>query len=149
MSIQKTITLEDIEASKKMDMEIKNIKILVVEDIAINQLLMKALLYDFGFECDIAANGKLAIEKLQCKSYDIILMDIQMPVMNGFEATEYIRITMNSKIPIIALTADVSSVDLAICKASGMNDYISKPIDKQLLLRRIVELVKEASFYNL
>ena len=131
-----------------MDMEIKDIKILVVEDVAINQLLMKTLLYGFGFECDMAANGKLAIEMLQCKSYDIILMDIQMPVMNGFEATEYIRTTMNSKIPIIALTADVISVDLAICKASGMNDYIPKPIDKQLLLSSIVELVKKTSFYK-
>ncbi|HXB40767.1 MAG TPA: ATP-binding protein [Bacteroidia bacterium] len=127
----------------ELDTEIKNIKILVVEDIALNQLLMKTLLDDFGFERDIAANGKIAIEKLQTKSYDIILMDLQMPEMNGFEATEYIRNTMNSKIPIIALTADVTTVDLAKCKAVGMNDYIAKPVDERLLYSKIISLVKK------
>jgi CheY-like chemotaxis protein len=63
----------------------------------------------------IAENGKIAVEKLQNNSYDVILMDLQMPEMNGFEATEYIRTTMNSDIPIIALTADVTTVDLAKC----------------------------------
>jgi CheY-like chemotaxis protein len=74
---------------------------------------------DFGFERDIAENGKIAVEKMQSNSYDVILMDLQMPEMNGFEATEYIRTTMNSKIPIIALTADVTTVDLAKCKSVG------------------------------
>jgi CheY-like chemotaxis protein len=116
---------------------------LVVEDIALNQLLMKTLLDDFGFARDIAANGKIAIEKLESKEYDIILMDLQMPEMNGFEATDYIRNKLNSKIPIIALTADVTTVDLAKCKAVGMNDYISKPIDERLLYSKIVGLVKK------
>ena len=115
----------------------------MVEDIALNQLLMKTLLDDFGFERDIASNGKIAIEKLQAKSYDIILMDLQMPEMNGFEATEYIRKKMNSKIPIIALTADVTTVDLAKCKAVGMNDYIAKPVDERVLYGKIVGLVKK------
>ena len=129
-----------------MDKEIKNIKVLVVEDIALNQLLMKTLLDDFGFECDIAENGKIAIEKLKAKSYDIILMDLQMPEMNGFEATEYIRNKMNSNIPIIALTADVTTVDLAKCKAVGMNDYIAKPVDERLLYSKMVGLVKIIGF---
>ena len=127
----------------KLDTEIKNIKVLVVEDIALNQLLMKTLLDDFGFENDIAANGKIAIEKLQAKSYDIVLMDLQMPEMNGFEATEYIRKKMNSKIPIIALTADVTTVDLAKCKAIGINDYIAKPVDERVLYSKIMGLVKK------
>jgi PAS domain S-box-containing protein len=127
----------------ELDTEITNIKVLVVEDIALNQLLMRTLLDDFGFECDIAANGKLAIEKLQTKDYDIILMDLQMPEMNGFEATEYIRYTMNSKIPIIALTADVTTSDLTKCKAVGMNDYIAKPVDDRLLYSKIVGIVKK------
>jgi CheY-like chemotaxis protein len=122
---------------------------LVVEDIALNQLLMKTLLDDFGFERDIASNGKIAIEKLQSKSYDIILMDLQMPEMNGFEATEYIRNKMNSKIPIIALTADVTTVDLAKCKAVGMNDYIAKPVDERLLYNKIVGLVKKPTLIKL
>ena len=70
-------------------------------------------------------------------------MDLQMPEMNGFEATEYIRNTMNSKIPIIALTADVTTVDLAKCRAVGMNDYIAKPVDERMLYNKIVGLVKK------
>jgi len=139
-------TKEEAESDTQiiaLDKEIKNIKVLVVEDIALNQLLMKTLLDDFGFERDIVSNGRIAIEKLQTKSYDIILMDLQMPEMNGFEATEYIRNKLNSKIPIIALTADVTTVDLAKCKDVGMNDYIAKPVDERLLYSKIVSLVKK------
>jgi signal transduction histidine kinase/CheY-like chemotaxis protein len=122
--------------------EIKVIKVLLVEDIKLNQLLMKIILDDFNFKYDIADNGKIAIEKLQTESYDIILMDLQMPEMNGFEATAYIRKTMNLKIPIIALTADVATVDVEKCKEMGMNDYISKPLDEKVLYTKIIELVE-------
>ena len=127
----------------ELDPDIKDIKVLVVEDIPLNQLLMKTLLDDFGFERDIADNGKIAIEKLKTNTYDIILMDLQMPEMNGFEATDYIRHTMNSNIPIIALTADVTTVDLEKCRFVGMDDYISKPVDEKLLYSKIVGLVKK------
>ncbi len=127
----------------ELDSDIKNINVLVVEDIALNQLLMKTLLDEFGFKSDIASNGKIAIEKLQTESYDIILMDLQMPEMNGFEATEYIRNKLNSIIPIIALTADVTTVDLEKCKLVGMNDYIAKPVDERVLYSKIVGLVKK------
>src|SRR5260221_10555190 len=70
-------------------------------------------------------------------------MDLQMPEMNGFEATEYIRNKLNSKVHIIALTADVTTVDLAKCKSVGMNDYIAKPVDEKLLYSKIVGLVKK------
>src|SRR5665648_450401 len=129
----------------ELNKEIKNVSVLVAEDIALNQLLMKTLLDDFGFQFDIAGNGRIAIEKLKANSYDIILMDLQMPEMNGFEATEYIRNKMNSKIPIIALTADVTTVDLAKCKSVGMNDYISKPVDERLLYDKIVGLVQKSA----
>jgi PAS domain S-box-containing protein len=125
----------------EINVEAKNKKVLVVEDIALNQLLMKTLLDDFGFELDIAGNGKIAIEKLQNNSFDIILMDLHMPEMNGFEATEFIRKKMNSKIPIIALTADVTTADLQKCTAVGMNDYISKPLDEKLLYSKIIDLL--------
>jgi PAS domain S-box-containing protein len=144
LNFQKTNEKAELDAGLvELDAEIKNIKVLVVEDIALNQLLMKTLLDDFGFEQDIASNGKIAIEMMQNNTYDIILMDLQMPVMNGFEATEYIRNTMNSKVPIIALTADVTTVDLAKCKAVGMNDYISKPVDDKLLYSKIIGYVKK------
>ncbi len=145
LSFQKTKAEAEIEADAiEINAQLKNIKILVVEDIALNQLLMKTLLDDFGFERDIASNGKIAIEKLQSKTYDIILMDLQMPEMNGFEATEYIRNTMKSNIPIIALTADVTTVDLAKCKAVGMNDYIAKPVDERVLYSKIIGLAKKS-----
>ncbi len=127
--------------------DVKDTKILVVEDMELNQLLMKTILDDFGFECEIAANGKIAVEKLEAqtteKPFDIILMDLQMPIMNGFEATEYIRKKMKSIIPIIALTADVTTVDVAKCRAVGMDDYISKPVDERLLYSKLTSLMKK------
>ncbi|MFV5692161.1 PAS domain S-box protein [Flavobacterium sp. LT1R49] len=150
LSFQKTNANAELENElMELDTEIKNIKVLVVEDIALNQLLMKTLLDEFGFDRDIAENGKIAIEKLKEKHYDIILMDLQMPEMNGFEATEYIRKTMNSKIPIIALTADVTTVDLAKCKAVGMDDYLAKPIDEKLLYSKIVGILKKPKLAKL
>ena len=144
LTFQKT-TIETVLDTEilELDQEIHNIKVLVVEDMELNQLLMRTLLDDFGFDCDITSNGKLALEKLQTKTYDIILMDLQMPEMNGFEATEYIRKEMKLKIPIMALTADVTTVDLAKCKAVGMNDYVSKPIDERLLYSKIISLIKK------
>ena len=145
LDFQKTKEESELETGLlELDPEIKNLKVLVAEDIALNQLLMSTLLDDFGFECDIASNGTIAVEKLKTNSYDIILMDLQMPEMNGFEATEYIRNKMNSDIPIIALTADVTTVDLAKCKSVGMNDYIAKPVDEKLLYNKIVEYVKKS-----
>jgi PAS domain S-box-containing protein len=152
LDFEKTTEEAEFETEiMELDPDVKNIKVLVVEDMALNQLLMKTILDDFGFDRDIADNGKIAIEKLMQKNpfgivkpYDVILMDLQMPEMNGFEATEYIRNTLKSKIPIIALTADVTTVDLAKCKAVGMNDYIAKPVDERLLYSKIVNLVKKA-----
>ena len=144
LSFPKTKVEADFEIEiLDLDTEIKNIKVLVAEDIALNQLLMKTILDEFGFERDIAENGRIAIEKLKINDYDVILMDLQMPEMNGFEATKYIRNTMLSNIPIIALTADVTTVDLAKCKAVGMNDYIAKPVDERLLYSKIINLIKK------
>ena len=133
---------EEIEIPKP-DSEIKHLRVLVAEDVALNQLLIKIILNDFGFEYEIVGNGKLAIEKLQTNTYDIILMDLHMPEMNGFEATEYIRKTMKSQIPIIALTAAVTTEDVFKCEEFGMDKYISKPINENLLYSKIVELVKK------
>ena len=139
LKFKKTAEPASIEpAVVAFDTPLENVKVLVVEDIALNQLLMRTLLDDFGFECDIAANGKIAIEKLKHKVYDIILMDLQMPEMNGFEATEYIRSKLKLTIPIIALTADVTTADLAKCKSVGMDDYLSKPVDERLLQSKIL-----------
>jgi len=145
LSFQKTSEeAEDVVELTELDNENNSIRVLIVEDIPLNQLLMKTLLDDYGFERDVAENGLIAIEKLKESSFDVILMDLQMPEMNGFEATDYIRNKMNSKIPIIALTADVTTVDLAKCRAVGMNDYIAKPVDERILYSKIVGLAKKA-----
>ncbi len=144
LKFQKTNADTEFESEPvEPDMDITGIKVLVAEDIALNQLLMRTLLDDFGFECDIADNGKIAVEKIKAQKYDVILMDLQMPEMNGFEATDYIRKELKSDIPIIALTADVTTVDLAKCKAVGMNDYIAKPVDEKLLYSKIIGIVKK------
>jgi len=146
LSFKKTTEKAVLETELiELDSNNKNIRILVAEDIPLNQLLMKTLLDDFGFENDIAGNGKIAIEKLQEKTYDLILMDLQMPEMNGFEATDYIRNQMKINIPIIALTADVTTVDLAKCKSVGMDDYISKPVDDRLLYSKMISFFKKSA----
>ncbi len=143
LSFLKTNSKAEIEIEEiDLDAELTDIKVLVVEDIALNQLLMRTLLDDFGFECDIAGNGRIAIEKMQTKKYDFVLMDLQMPEMNGFEATDHIRNKMNSMVPIIALTADVTTADIAKCQAVGMNDYIAKPVDERLLYSKMLGLLK-------
>ena len=143
MTFQKTnVKIKPVSQSKKSITEIKNIKVLVAEDMPLNQLLIRTILKDFGFECDIASDGKIAIEMLQAKPYDIMLMDLYMPNMNGYEATDFIRNNIRSTIPIIALTADVINLNYAKCKTFGMNDFIAKPIDEKLLYQKIVDLLR-------
>ena len=146
MSFIKTDIKIKTETDSGVELEdrIKNVKVLVAEDVLLNQLLMRTILEEFGFEIDMADNGRIAIEKLQKNKYDVILMDLQMPEMNGFEATEHIRKNMNSKIPIIALTADVTAVNVERCKNVGINDYISKPVDERLLYNKIIKNIKES-----
>jgi CheY-like chemotaxis protein len=148
LSFNKTLEKADAETNLTVELEtgFRDVKVLVVEDIALNQLLMRTLLEDFGFAMDVAGNGQIAVEKLATTPYDIVLMDLQMPVMNGFEATEYIRNVLHSNVPIIALTADVTTVDVEKCKAVGMNDYISKPIDDKLLYSKIIKYLKSSGY---
>ena len=144
LDLKKTNTEAVLEPEMvELNTDVKDIKILVVEDMELNQLLMKTLLDDFGFECEIASNGKIAIDKLKEKTFDIILMDLQMPEMNGFEATEFIRKKMKLTLPIIALTADVTTIDVAKCKEVGMDDYVSKPVDERLLYSKLISILKK------
>ena len=137
MDFEKTSDPYEIESENiEFVKEIKNLNVLVVEDVMLNQLLIKTILSDFGFKYDVADNGIIAIDKLHANTYDIILMDLMMPELNGFETTEYIRNTMDSKIPIIALTADVTTVDIDKCKAYGMNDYIKNQLMKNYCLKK-------------
>ena len=146
LSIPANVNVFYIAFANEVDGAKDNNRVLVAEDIQLNQLLVKIILKDFGFDVDIAENGKIAIEKLQENKYDIILMDLLMPELNGFEATEHIRSKMNSQIPIIALTADVTTVDVEKCKAVGMNDYLSKPVDEKLLYSKIIKYIKKTNW---
>lgn len=121
-------------APKKTEAPIVNkIPILLAEDNPLNQLVTKKQLEGKGpFELTIAENGKIATEKLQEKEFRLVLMDIQMPVMDGYEATEYIRKELNMSpqaLPILAMTAHADVVDDDKYKDSGMQDCILKPID--------------------
>ncbi|MFO7997723.1 MAG: ATP-binding protein [Bacteroidales bacterium] len=139
LTFKKTTSKIELKAENaEWDSEHRELRILVVEDIPLNQLLMRTVLEDYGFVCEVADNGRIAIEILESNEFDIVLMDLQMPEMNGFEATDYIRNILNLQVPIIALTADVTTVDLEKCTSVGMDDYIAKPLDEKLLYRKIV-----------
>jgi signal transduction histidine kinase/DNA-binding response OmpR family regulator/HPt (histidine-containing phosphotransfer) domain-containing protein len=114
-----------------------NAHILLVEDNATNQEVALAILGKLGWHVDVANNGKEALQALEKVPYDLVLMDVQMPEMDGFEATRRIRgpnsTVLNPNIPVIAMTAYAMAGDPEKCFAAGMNDYISKPIDPQAL----------------
>ena len=106
------------------------------------------LLEEMGFIIDTAVDGKDAFEKVSASKpgdYDLILMDIQMPVMNGYESTEKIRALENpelAKIPIVAMTANAFSEDVKNAKAAGMNDHIAKPIDMKQLSETLMKIFR-------
>ncbi|HEY1195389.1 GAF domain-containing hybrid sensor histidine kinase/response regulator [Flavobacterium sp.] len=113
------------------------LKILLCEDNALNQKLAKSVITNFGFDLDIAHNGEEGIELLSQNHYDLILMDLQMPVKDGYQTTEYIRNEMDSKIPIIAMTAHSLVGEQERCYKSGMNAYVPKPFKQAVLLKAI------------
>ncbi len=117
----------------------KPLHILLVEDHEINQLIATNLLKrEFNNVCiDLAENGLTAFEKVQKNQYDLILMDINMPVLNGIEATKKIRAELNSVIPILALSAHVFPQEIQNCFNAGMNDFIGKPININSLKQKI------------
>ncbi|MDD3269255.1 MAG: response regulator, partial [Syntrophomonadaceae bacterium] len=109
-------------------------KVLLVEDNEINQEIANEWLQSWGLEVVIANNGAEAVKLLHTQTVDAVLMDVQMPVMDGFEATQIIRRDLNlPKLPIIAMTAHALTGDREKCLVAGMDDYITKPIDPQLL----------------
>jgi PAS domain S-box-containing protein len=116
---------------------LKDKSILLVEDNELNRLLASAILTDYGAKVTEAGNGAIAIEQMQEHYYDLVLMDVQMPVKDGIEATRHIRANIDVGIPIIALTANALKSQEEQCLAAGMNDFISKPFTET----RLVQLV--------
>jgi PAS domain S-box-containing protein len=120
----------------------RRIRILLAEDNSVNRKLALHLLEKFGFQADAVANGREAVQALEMAPYDLVLMDLQMPEMDGIEATRAIRDTRakvkNREVPIIALTAHAMSGDRERCLREGMNDYVAKPIEPEELLAAIM-----------
>lgn len=113
----------------------QNIRALVAEDNITNQTLLKYTLKQWNLEYDLAENGQQALEMVKNNNYDIILMDIQMPIMDGYESVKRIRKDINCSIPIIAMTAHVLPTEREKCMNAGMNDYLSKPLKEAELLK--------------
>ena len=129
----------------------EKVRILVAEDNDINQFVTKQVLAKAGYSCDMVANGKEALDALEQADYDIVLMDCQMPEMDGLEATKAYRQRQREQggmvtrdIPIIALTANVMRGDRERCLEAGMTDYLSKPIDPTKLIEKIQAYLVEA-----
>jgi CheY-like chemotaxis protein len=128
------------KGSPLLKKSLKDYSVLLVEDNDINRLYASSILKIWDCKIDIAENGFVAVEKIKNGDYDIVLMDVQMPVMDGFEATKAIRASAppKSQIPIIALTANATRKDIEQCLASGMNDCIPKPFTPEDLYNKLV-----------
>ena len=120
-----------------------NARVLLVEDNEINQQVGRELLAMVGIVVEIANNGQEAVQKVAEMDFDLLLMDIQMPVLDGYQATREIRQThRGTKLPIVAMTANIMVQDLARCREVGMDDYVTKPIDPEKLFRVLSKWIK-------
>ena len=136
-------SIKDIAVKK--DISSKKIKIMIVEDNKVNMLLLKTIIKNLGRNTVISElkNGKDAVDQLEVIKPDIIFMDIQMPIMNGYEATRIIRtLKSGQNIPIIAITAGTEKEEKEKCLTAGMNDYIPKPIMKGIIEETFIKWLK-------
>lgn len=115
------------------------LRILLAEDHPINRKLLTAILAVAGHETDVAENGKQAVERAMAGAYDLVLLDLRMPVMDGFAAAAGIRALEppDRRVPILAVTANASDNDLARCRAAGIDAVLSKPISAEKLLTAV------------
>ena len=137
------VSPEKAETVSSFDLAgLRGAKVLLVEDNDVNQQVAFELLTDAGLVVTIAENGRVAVEKVHNEFYDIILMDMQMPVMDGVTATIEIRKRGFAAVPILAMTANAMQGDRDQCAAAGMNDYLTKPIDPEALFGALQKWVK-------
>jgi PAS domain S-box-containing protein len=122
---------------EKKNVSLAGVKVLLVEDHDINRFLAISMLHEWKVIVEVAENGSIAVDKVRSGNYDLILMDMQMPVMSGIEATRIIRNKLNSPIPIIALTANADKTDAKKGLKAGMNEYITKPFNPTDLFNKI------------
>ena len=133
------------EAANRDEGALKGKSILVADDEEYNRLLLKTILQKWQMKITLCENGKEVLEALESNHYDLILMDVRMPEMNGLEATKSIRAQFNApfnRIPIIALTAAASNSDAQKCIRAGMDDFLSKPFKGVQLYQKITEVLK-------
>lgn len=134
-------SISDINDNKsEISLDFKGKRLLLADDIEMNREIAKMLLEEAGFVVDTASNGKEAVEKVKDSSYDAVLMDIQMPIMDGYEATRAIR-DFNVNLPIIAMTANAFSEDVAMAKEAGMDGHIAKPIDVKKMMETLATIL--------
>jgi two-component system sensor histidine kinase/response regulator len=146
-SPEHTENLRPITQSFRSPILISNLRILLAEDNFVNQRLVQRILEKEGYQVVVVGNGREVLEALQKQAFDLVLMDVQMPEMDGLEATGAIReneILTGSHIPIVALTAHALKSDLEKCLAAGMDAYLSKPISAAALLEIVENYVKPA-----
>ncbi len=137
------VQIEDYTDLEEKIGSIKGTSVLLVEDNELNQEVAVGLLSEVNIKVDMAANGQEALEKLDQHSYDLVLMDVQMPVMDGYAATRAIRKQKRfEKLPVLAMTANAMQQDYDACIASGMNDHIAKPIDPRDLFGKLIKWIK-------
>jgi CheY-like chemotaxis protein/HPt (histidine-containing phosphotransfer) domain-containing protein len=136
-------TQDIVDTSKQWNVQrnLQNLNVLLVEDNDINRLYANSIMKSWECNIDMAENGYVAVEKVKDGVFDVVLMDIQMPVMDGFEATKAIRLSdgPSKDVPIIALTANATRKDIEKCLAAGMNDCISKPYTPEDLFRALAK----------
>jgi CheY-like chemotaxis protein len=132
------VSLLDIHVRNTSEVNFSGKRLLLVEDVEVNRLIVTALLEDTGCEIDEAENGQIALDMIAHKEYDLILMDMQMPVMDGLTATREIR-KFDTQTPIVAMTANAFREDAEACLAAGMNAHIAKPFDNDVFMRTLVE----------
>jgi CheY-like chemotaxis protein/HPt (histidine-containing phosphotransfer) domain-containing protein len=124
----------------------RSLRVLLAEDNPVNQKLAKRLLEKWGHSCKVADDGLAALEALKSESFDVILMDIQMPELDGLQTTKRIRqeeLQTGAHIPIIALTAHTAQNDREICLKAGMDNYVSKPIRQNELIKALASVATE------
>jgi CheY-like chemotaxis protein len=142
MRISNDKTKQEIVEMTDLQKSLKGLRVLAVEDNELNRMVLQVILKKCEVTVSIAHNGQEAIDLIQENEFDLVLMDVQMPILDGLEATKYIREELKFSIPIIGLSANAMREEVEICKQAGMNDYLVKPYSE----RSLVELMKKWSF---
>ena len=145
-ALHQAVSIDPIRAHNPVDEIITGRKrVLLAEDNIVNQMVAVALLKKMGLTIDVVADGNEAVQALELAPYDLVLMDCQMPIMDGYEATRMIRDprskVLNHGIMVVAMTANAMQGDREKCMAAGMDDYITKPVSKKELQRIVLSLV--------